>query len=267
MDAPVIKGEPNRNLRRFARSSWVGLLYLLPLVLAADTIRLKSGQIVTGTWIGADSREMRIAVGDRVQTIAISELARIDFGDSPSVSIPTQGATPTVPAKPDITNKQAQFCEVIAAYRTEVTRAVNEPNPIIRAKMREPESADYGGRLAAILGTSGEFDSWHGTVKFHVTGQWVVLEFTPECKPPQGIAFATANSPQTREGAQTVIPLNSPVARTLSQVKSNDPVMASGHLLYTGGKSTYRGSPDNPNPSVASPHYLAVFNNVIVKPK
>ncbi len=172
-----------------------------------------------------------------------------------------------VPAKPDTTDKQAKFCKVIAVYRTDVMRAVNEPNPIIRAGMHKPAPADYDGRLAAILGTSGEFDSWRGTVRFHVAGQWVVLEFTPDCKTPQAIAFATANSAQMRDGTQTLIPLKSPLARTLSRVKSNDSVMVSGHLLYTGGKSAYRGSPDNPNPSVAVPRYLAAFNNVTVMPK
>ncbi len=236
-------------------------------MLSGDTVRLKSGQTVTGTWIGADNREVRIAVGDRVQTIPISEITQIDFGDSTSASSPTPSPVPPIPAKPDTTDKQAKFCEVIAAYRTDVMRTVNEPNPIIRAGMHKPEPADYEGRLAAILGTSGEFDSWRGTVRFHVTGQWVVLEFTPDCKPPQSVAFATANSAQTRDGTQTLIPLNSPLARTLSRVKSNDSVMVSGHLLYTGGKSAYRGSPDNPNPSVAAPRYLAVFNNVTVTRK
>lgn len=209
-------------------------------------------------------REVRIAVVDRVQTIAISDIVRIDFGDSASTSPPSPSSEPVVPTKLDMINKQAKFCDVIAAYRTDAMRVANEPNPIVRAGLHKPEPAEYDGRLAAILGTSGEFDSWHGTVRFHVTGQWVDLEFTPDCKPPQAVAFATANSAQMRDGAQTLILLNSPLARTLSRLKSNDSVLASGRLLYAARKSTYRGSPDNPNPSVAAPRYLAQFNSVTV---
>lgn len=267
MDVPAIRVEPNCYLRWFARTALRCLLCLLPLAISGDTVRLKSGQTVTGTWIGADNREIRIAVGDRVQTIAISDIARIDFGDSASPSSPTPHPAPGVLAKPDITNKQTKFCEVIQAYRADVMRAVNEPNPIVRAGLHKPKPADYDGRLTAILGTSGEFDSWRGTVRFHVTGQWVFLEFTPDCKPPQGITFSTAASVQLRDASQTLIPLNSPLARTLSQVKANNSVTVSGHLFYGTSKSVYRGSPDNPNPSVAVPRYLAQFNDLKVNPR
>lgn len=253
----------NCYLRRLiAGTSLTGLLWLLPCLLSADTILLKSGQVITGTWVGASNREVRIAVGDRVQTIAISDIARIDFADSTSPSSAGSGPAIAVPAKPNIANKQAKSCDVVAAYRAELMRVVNEPNPIVRAGLRKPDPADYNGRLVAILGTSGAFDSWRGTVRFHVTGQWVVLEFTPDCKPPQGITFSTAHSVGSEEASQTLIPLNSPLARSLSRVKSNDPVIASGHLFYTEGKPAYRGSSDNPNPSVAAPRYLAQFNNV-----
>ena len=222
MHAPTTRAKPNCYLRRFGRTSLRGLLCLLPLALSGDTVRLKSGQNVTGTWIGGDNREVRIAVGDRVQTIAIGDILRIDFGDSVPASSPGTGSATSVPARPDITNKQAKFCEVIAAYRADVMRVMNEPNPIVRAGLHKPDPGEYDSRLMAILGTSGEFDSWRGTVRFHVTGQWVVLEFMPDCKPPQGITFSTAASVQLRDASQTLIPLNSPLARTLSQVKANN---------------------------------------------
>lgn len=246
----------------------IALLYLIPSALSGDTIQLKSGQTITGTWIGANNREVRIAVGDRVQTIPISDIERVDFGSSARassspVASPRPNPEPAVPAKPDIDNKQAKFCEVIGAYRADVMRIANEPNPIVRAGLRKPEPANYDVRVIALLGTSGEFDSWHGTVSFHVSGQWVVLQFTPDCKPPQGVAFSTADAPQARDFDQTLIPLNSPIARTLSRIKPGDPVLVSGHLFYAGGKPAYRGSPDNPNASVASPHYLGQFSAVM----
>ncbi len=252
---------------RLAHTFLTALLWVLPCLLSADTIRLKSGQVLSGTWIGADNRAVRLAIGDRVQTIPISDIAGIDFGDSASAASPVPNSLAAIPAKPDITEKQAKFCQVVAVYRADAMRVANEPNAIVRAGLHKPEPAAYDGRLVALLGTSGEFDSWHGTVRFHVTGQWVVLEFTPDCKPLEGVTFATANSAQMREGTQTLIPLNSPLARTLSQIKSSDTVTASGRLVYTGGKPAYRGSPDNPNPSVAAPRYLAQFTSVTAMQK
>lgn len=252
----------NRRVRLFLGKVARAILCLLPLQLSADTIHLKSGQTVTGTWIGATNREVRIAVGDSEQKIAISDIARIDFGDSASSAAPLASDVPVIPDKPDLANKQGKFCDVVAGYRADVMRVINEPNPIVRAGLHKPNPAEYNGRLAAILGKSGQFDSWRGTIRFSVAGSWAVVEFTPDCKPPQGVAFATARSAQTAGGTQTLIPLNSPIARSLSRLKANDSVVASGHLLYTGGKSFYQGSPDNPNPSAASPRYLAVFTVV-----
>jgi hypothetical protein len=240
----------------------VGFVCLLPFAAWGDTIKLKSGQTITGTWIGATNREVRIAVGDRVQTISINDIDTVTFGDSTPVSSMGFNPETALAAKPAISNKQGKFCEVIAAYRADLMRVVNEPNAIVRAGLPKPQPAEYNRRLLDLLGTSGEFDSWKGAVSFHVAGQWVVLQFTPDCKPPQAIEFSTASTLQADVSTQTLIPLNSPIARSLSHMKQSDSVMASGHLFYVGTKVAYRGAPDNPNPSVAAPRYLAQFTTL-----
>ena len=247
------------HFQRFAYTGLLWLVWLFPLAASGDTIKLKSGQTITGTWIGATNREVRIAVGDRVQTISINDIDTVTFGDS--TAVPPAGPNAET-AKPATSDKQAKFCEVIIAYRADLMRVVNEPNAILRAGLAKPEPADYDRRLLELLGTSGEFDAWKGAVNFHVAGQWVALQFTPDCKPPQAIEFSTANTSQAGVSTQTLIPLNSPIARTLSHMKGNDSVVASGHLFYVGGKLAYRGSPDNPNPSVAAPRYLAQFTTL-----
>jgi len=251
-----------RYFQQFGCTGLLWLVWLFPFVASGDTIKLKSGQTITGTWIGATNREVRIAVGDRVQTISINDIDTVTFGDSTAVSSTGSNPETAVPAKPAISDKQAKFCEVIAAYRADLMRVVNEPNAIVRAGLPKPEPFVYDRRLLDLLGTSGEFDSWKGAVNFHVAGQWVVLQFTPDCKPPQAIEFSTANTLQAGVSTQTLIPLNSPIARTLSHMKESDSVLASGHLFYVGIKVAYRGAPDNPNPSVAAPRYLAQFTTL-----
>lgn len=250
------------HFQQFGRTWLLSLVWLFPLAASGDTIKLKSGQTITGTWIGATNREVRIAVGDRVQTISINDIDTVTFGDSTPVSSKGSNPETTVGAKPAISDKQAKFCEVIASYRADLMRVVNEPNAIVRAGLPKPEPAAYDRRLLDLLGTSGEFDSWKGAVSFHVAGQWVVLQFTPDCKPPQAIQFSTATTLQAGVSSQTLIPFNSPIARTLSHMKESDSVMASGHLFYVGTKVPYRGAPDNPNPSVAAPRYLAQFTTL-----
>ena len=51
-------------------------------IAAADTLRLKSGQTVEGTYLGGDARNMRFDTGDRVQSYSINDVAEIRFGST-----------------------------------------------------------------------------------------------------------------------------------------------------------------------------------------
>src|ERR1700733_8398657 len=67
-----------------------GLMFLrlIPAVLAlgtmcfADTITLKNGGVIQGTYLGGDARHVKIAVGDRIDTYSVDELSNIRFGGS-----------------------------------------------------------------------------------------------------------------------------------------------------------------------------------------
>jgi hypothetical protein len=49
-------------------------------MLTADTLRLKSGRTVEGTYLGGDARNIRFDAGDRVQTFAVNDVSEIRFG-------------------------------------------------------------------------------------------------------------------------------------------------------------------------------------------
>jgi hypothetical protein len=175
---------------------------------------------------------------------------------------------------PDVADKQPRFCEILQSYRESVMRYTNEPNAIRRAAMRKPGPFDWEDRIVALMGTSGRFDNWSWTVRFHVEGQWVAVSFFPDCKGfGQAIEFSTAQ--QYRLGLkenETLTPLNSPVARALGKLNANQAVTASGHLFHlsAGGhlivksdlRQRYRNTPDGPPASVASPRYLAALDRI-----
>jgi hypothetical protein len=48
--------------------------------VSADTLRLKSGRTVEGTYLGGDARNIRFDAGDRVQTFSINDVSEIRFG-------------------------------------------------------------------------------------------------------------------------------------------------------------------------------------------
>lgn len=52
---------------------------LLALVAHADIITLKNGRILNGTYVGGTPRQIKVEVGDQIETLDVSEVARIEF--------------------------------------------------------------------------------------------------------------------------------------------------------------------------------------------
>jgi len=48
-------------------------------ILAADTVTLKDGRVVTGTYLGGSPRDLKIATGDQVQSLNVADIVRIEF--------------------------------------------------------------------------------------------------------------------------------------------------------------------------------------------
>jgi hypothetical protein len=53
---------------------------LLSSLGLADTITLRDGRIVNGSYLGGDARSVRVAVADRVDTYRVEEISTITFG-------------------------------------------------------------------------------------------------------------------------------------------------------------------------------------------
>jgi hypothetical protein len=52
----------------------------------ADTITLKNGNVINGTFLGGTAREVRVDLGDRVQNVDVGDIQRIEFGGAPPVA-------------------------------------------------------------------------------------------------------------------------------------------------------------------------------------
>ena len=55
--------------------------------MTADTIRMKSGRTIEGTYLGGDSRNVRFDDGDRVQSYSINDISEIRFGPAEKASL------------------------------------------------------------------------------------------------------------------------------------------------------------------------------------
>jgi len=48
----------------------------------ADTVTLRSGRVIHGTYLGGTARQLRVDTGDRIETLDVTDIVRIEFGDS-----------------------------------------------------------------------------------------------------------------------------------------------------------------------------------------
>jgi hypothetical protein len=62
------------------RLIYVGILLTLASAGFADTVTLKNGRVINGTYLGGTARQIRVDMGDRIETLDVSNVARIEFG-------------------------------------------------------------------------------------------------------------------------------------------------------------------------------------------
>lgn len=70
-------------------------MLLVCSVASTDTLRLKSGRTVEGTYLGGDARNIRFSAADRVQSYPINDVSEIRFG---SATEEVSALTPAAPA-------------------------------------------------------------------------------------------------------------------------------------------------------------------------
>ena len=58
-------------------------LTLITAAMEGETIHLKDGQVITGTYVGGSPRDVRVEVGDHIQFLDVADIARIDFDTAP----------------------------------------------------------------------------------------------------------------------------------------------------------------------------------------
>jgi len=66
----------------------IALALVLCAVGYADVITLKNGRVINGTYLGGDARQVRVAEGDQVETLPVSDIARIEFGNGDATPAP-----------------------------------------------------------------------------------------------------------------------------------------------------------------------------------
>ncbi len=130
----------------------LALLSLLTVALSADTITLKNGRIMNGTYLGGTAREIRLDMGDHVETIPIDRVSTLQFDNpapAPAPAPAVETAPPPPPSNFDRFNANPQPPnnappQQMAGQQPALGGVVNTPPPPANARDRDPSgnSAD-----------------------------------------------------------------------------------------------------------------------------
>jgi hypothetical protein len=61
----------------------VGIALSLVTAGFADTVRMKNGRAIQGTYLGGSARQVRMDVGDQIRTLDVDDIDRIEFTGAP----------------------------------------------------------------------------------------------------------------------------------------------------------------------------------------
>jgi hypothetical protein len=73
----------------------LAMVFVAATALFADTIILKNGRVINGTYLGGTARQVKVEVGDRIETLDISDVSRIEFRGTAS-TLAAEESRPTL---------------------------------------------------------------------------------------------------------------------------------------------------------------------------
>jgi hypothetical protein len=108
----------------------------------ADTITLKNGRVINGTYLGGSPREIRVDMGDRIETVDVSSVARIEFGGG-AATAQNDGRRPTLHRAPGSENTSDD--------RPTLRRADSASSSDDRPTIRRADSSDSADSDRPVL--------------------------------------------------------------------------------------------------------------------
>jgi hypothetical protein len=139
------------------RLIYIGVALALATAGFADTITLKNGRVINGTYLGGSPREIRVDMGDRVETLDVSNVARIEFSGGAATAQndsrrPTlhraPGSESTSDDRPTLRRADSAGSSSSSADRPTIRREDSSDSSDDRPVLRR---ADNGGGGSTIL--------------------------------------------------------------------------------------------------------------------
>lgn len=124
----------------------VALVVALATVGYADVITLKSGRVINGTYLGGSPREIKIQIGDQIETLDVSQVTKIEFGNGST-------SAPVSPDRP-VLRRQASSDDDRPTLRRDTASTADDSRPTLRrdtSASDDPPPSRRGGDSVAIM--------------------------------------------------------------------------------------------------------------------
>jgi hypothetical protein len=133
------------------------MITVLSAVCLADTLTMRNGKSVEGTYLGGDSRSVRMAVGDKVETYSVSDISSLTFGGTAAAATGRSGLSTRSSSATAVAGSTASGPEIPAGSQV-VVRMIEDVDSerdtvgkTFRASLDESLMAD--GRVAIPRGS------------------------------------------------------------------------------------------------------------------
>jgi hypothetical protein len=136
----------------------IALALVLCAAAYADVITLKNGRVINGTYLGGDSRQVKVAEGDQVETFQVNEIVKIVFGNGDAeaqaprdrpVLRRAPGSSDNAPPPPDYNDGRPTLRRADSGSSSSSSSDSSYPDN--RPTLRRADSSDsgYGGNYPA----------------------------------------------------------------------------------------------------------------------
>jgi hypothetical protein len=124
-----------------SRSVFLGIV--LSAACFADTVTLRNGRTVEGTFLGGDSREIRVAVGNRIDTFLIADVSGIQFGAPASTATAATAVRQPAPTATASTGREIPAgSAVVVRMIDSIDSTRDRTGQTYRASLDEPLMVD-----------------------------------------------------------------------------------------------------------------------------
>jgi hypothetical protein len=108
-------------------------LTLAMAAMAAETVTLKDGRVIAGNYLGGSPTEVKLVIGDQVQTVDVQDIVRIDFDTGRPSTLDTSRAAGDWITLPAGTNLVIRMIDGVDSERNSVgqTFAASLDEPVL----------------------------------------------------------------------------------------------------------------------------------------